>query len=963
MFLFLSFGLSAPTFSVSLSTCDINGDGEVLKDNYRSSGPYQSYTIINIGTDITKIGDQCFEDSQALQTINFVEPSKVESIGFYSFNNCFNLLSITFPDSVKSIKSYALRFCNKITYVPLGSKLESIGIPVLYPDGFKGFIVSPNNPKFCNDSYGCLYNKEKTILYQVPSGCDSNYRIPQTVDELHTECFHDLVNIQTIYIPNNVKKFNTYLCNYNSHSTTMVFETGIQIEQFPEEVFIRWIGLESIELPESITMIPSNCFQQCSNLKSIFIPSTVSNISSSAFTSCTKLNNITISKQNPYIWSESGAVFSVNYSELLMIPTSIEYLNIPKECTTLPTTALQYATKLINVTVDPENTVFTAENGLIYTNNFQTLYICIGGISSVSINESTITINSYAFNRIQCINEIDLSNTKITTIGKYSFQYSSIVSIKFPKTLSNIQDNAFDSCSSLSSVEFPDDFTNELSLSAYVFQATKNLKNITLINIQTIKSYCFTQSGVETIQFAGSSLKIISACAFTESNVKTLHFPDSLQTIETQAFLSCSNLQSIVFGKYIETIKDYAFSKCKNLVNITFPNDCFLNTIGQGAFASTALITVDLPSNISDISYGSFEQCNDLISVNASNQYFSSSDGILYNANSSILIFCPAGKTKADIHCNVEAIGTNAFYGCEKLQTLTFPMEEQSSLKEIGENTFYHCISLENVTFPDSLEVIERGAFEECINLKTLIFGENGKLRSIGANIFHGCESLKTIHLPINGVLKEISAHSFENCLSLQEITIPNSVTKLCDSCFLNCQKLLNIVFILSQSQLQIIETNAFNGCESLKSFNFPSHLETIGSSAFVGTSLQNVKIPEGLTSIGESCFNGCPLLTIHLPSSLNSLGNDAFSNCQRLRQVFYCGDLNFSKIDAFRNTDSRLHINVRHLYEFNTFSQRPVYRTLTENCVYIAPITNYLLQMTSCNIKYVAICLIILKK
>ena len=986
MFLFFSLGLSNPTFSVSITTCNINGDGEVTKTDYRDSGAYGAYTTVNIGTGIEKIQDWCFAESKALQAINFIEPSSVTSIGDNAFENCGNLLSITFPDSVKEIGEYVLKYCNLVQTVPLGAKLESIGIPVLYSESFKSFIVSPSNTKFSNDSYGCLYDKNKTILYQVPSLCDPAYKVPETVLEIKSECFHGVETLPTIFISRNVNKINTFLCNYNYKSQTMIFEEGINIAEFPNKVFIRWIGLVNIELPESLISIPSGCFEGCSNLKSIFIPKTVGNIAIDGFTGCSLLDNITIANDNSYFQSVNGAVFSDDLTELLILPTSITSISIPSNCTKLPTTALQYATKLQNVTIDPDNEVYQTDGyGLIYKNNFKTLFICIGGVTNANVCENTTTINDYAFNSIQYINEIDRSNTNVETIGQNVFQNSKIKVIKLPKTLTAIKNYAFDNCALTTIVIHPETIKN-ITISSYAFRNTNDLNSMSISNIVTITEHSFLYSGIETIEFVGSSLTTISPYAFEYSKIKRIHFPDSLQTIGSLAFQSCTKLESIIFGKYIQAIYDYAFSQCTLLNNITFPNDCTLDKIDQGAFSSTALVSVELPPLVSDISYSSFQQCNNLISVHIENStFYSTSDGILYNENSTTLIFCPAGKTTANIHSSVEIIGTNAFYGCEKLATLTFPLDGYSSLKQIGENTFYHCISLKNVTFPESLQVIQSGAFEGCTNLTTLIFGENGQLQSIGANIFHGCEKLEIIHLPINGVLKEISDNSFENCLNLQEITIPNAVIQLGNSCFMNCPKLSKIVFSRNESQLKKIDSNAFKGCTSIKFFDFPSNLISIGSSAFVGTSLQNVEIPpsvrtlsdscfqgilalknvkiaEGLTQINDSCFEGCSLLTIILPSTLTYLGNDAFANCKKLYQVFYCGRLNFSTTNAFRNTDSRLHVNVRHLFEFDTFSQSPILRTLTEKCIYIPPNTDQLLQKTPINLIPFVICIMLNK-
>ena len=71
-------------------------------------------------------------------------------------------------------------------------------------------------------------------------------------------------------------------------------------------------------------------------------------------------------------------------------------------------------------------------------------------------------------------------------------------------------------------------------------------------------------------------------------------------------------------------------------------------------------------------------------------------------------------------------IGEEAFFACEKLESVTLP----STLKVIGREAFKGCISLENVSMYSNIDSIDRNAFSECDNLKTIEFNgtmENAK--------------------------------------------------------------------------------------------------------------------------------------------------------------------------------------------------------------------------------------------
>ena len=85
------------------------------------------------------------------------------------------------------------------------------------------------------------------------------------------------------------------------------------------------------------------------------------------------------------------------------------------------------------------------------------------------------------------------------------------------------------------------------------------------------------------------------------------------------------------------------------------------------------------------------------------------------------------------------------------------------------------------------------------------------------------------------------------------------------------------------------IPDKAFNGKTSLVSFMFPSgnhnnSIESVGSSAFSGTSLSGaLVIPEGIATIGGSAFSGTEVTSLSLPSTLTSIGASSFSQCQLL--------------------------------------------------------------------------------
>ena len=96
-----------------------------------------------------------------------IEGYTVTTLGGYVFQSCPDLQGIVIPATVRVISVNAFR----------GNTLQSIA-------------VDPDNPYFCNDKSGVLFNKEQTQLIAAPGQIlDEIYTVPATVTSIDDYAF------------------------------------------------------------------------------------------------------------------------------------------------------------------------------------------------------------------------------------------------------------------------------------------------------------------------------------------------------------------------------------------------------------------------------------------------------------------------------------------------------------------------------------------------------------------------------------------------------------------------------------------------------------------------------------------------------------------------------------------------------------------------------------------------------
>lgn len=133
----------------------------------------------------------------------------------------------------------------------------------------------------------------------------------------------------------------------------------------------------------------------------------------------------------------------------------------------------------------------------------------------------------------------------------------------------------------------------------------------------------------------------------------------------------------------------------------------------------------------------------------------------------------------------------------------------------------------------------------------------------------------------------KIAREAFANQMYLEEVYMPDTVTMLGMSAFMNCKTLRKVVF--SDNIKEIPDSSAyqnggvFQSCKALHEIVLPPKLQYLGSFAFCYSGVKKVVFNDKLKQIGEYAFWGCQLNQVSLPVSVERLGKGAFAGVEAI--------------------------------------------------------------------------------
>ena len=814
-----------------------------------------------------------------------------------AFANNTTLTSITIPSTITTIQNYAFYQCTALTEINFNA----------------------TNMNDLSSGNNVFYNAGQ-------DGAGITVNIGANVTRIPASLFYPYSN--SAYAPKIV---------------TVNFAEGSLCESIGNYAFQYCSSLTSITIPDSITSIGNSAFYNCTTLTSITIPDSVTSIGSYVFYNCSSLTEITIPENvtsiGDYAFQYCSSLTDVYYSGDINAWVNIDFGDI-------------YANPLYyyadNLYLNGE--LFTGGDVVIDTaTSIGAGSFYNQAITSIIIGDQVTSIGDSAFEYCDDLTSITIPDS-VTSIGERAFYgCSNLATIVLGNGLTEIGINVFFYTPWLTDIQTDHNGQAQSSDGTinYLIKAPNtSITSYDLTGVDVIAGDAFNGCSSLTSITIPDSITSIGNSAFSGcSSLTSITIPDSIISIGNSAFRNCSSLTSITIPDSITSIGYSAFYNCTALTEINF-NATNMNDLSDSnhvfsyAGQDGAGITVNIGANVTRIPAYLFggSATSNIVTVNFTEGSICESIGerAFYDCDTLTSITIPS---------TITIIQNLAFYNCTALTEINFNAMNMNDLSSYNYVFSYAGQDGAGITVNIGVNVTRIPAYlfnpsnnsSYVPNIVTVNFAEGSLCESIGNYAFSYCDALTSITIPDN--VTSIGNYAFRNCSSLTSVTIGDGVTSIGEEAFRNCSSLNDVYFYND------IQNNTSD--DYIGRYAFYGNADTVTYWVKDSTSLNNIQTiyNDDNTKFTLNNFQVIANLTITSDASLGQV----FINGE-LTDYYYetlmNGDITLTNIIAVPNANSAF------LYWLVTtesgsiqVTDNPLSRTITESTTITAVFSNSLMD------------------
>lgn len=215
--------------------------------------------------------------------------------------------------------------------------------------------------------------------------------------------------------------------------------------------------IESVVLPQALVKIGSGAFEECTSLTTVVLPAGLQEIGFEAFLKCEKLTGIklpaSLNQIGGMAFSECVSIKEITIPENCMVGgeafakcSSLKHIKIPQSCNLMDSVFIYSGLETVELEEGIESIPYECFVG---TN-----------IRSITLPKTVKEIQGEAF--ADCENlETVILNEGLEKVGDEAFGGTKITEIVIPSTVTDILDTSFSRCSKLDKIKFEGDAPKE----------------------------------------------------------------------------------------------------------------------------------------------------------------------------------------------------------------------------------------------------------------------------------------------------------------------------------------------------------------------------------------------------------------------------------------------------------------------------------------------------------------------